>query len=152
MQSEHPQGWTVSGLIEQAHLYGGPFMQLDFNCGLSMGVITVKPGPHPDLQETSTNQSHDADELYIVMRGAGKLRVWHDDHDVAQGSLVVVPASVPHFFHSVVGEELIALAVLGPRNTVRSRASSEAVKPLWPLGPATLAKDLSPNLRPKTPL
>jgi Cupin domain len=112
-----------------------------------MSVITVKRGT-PDLQETSKSRSHDADELYVIMRGEGKLRVWGGDYDVAQSSLVVVPASVPHFFHSVVSEELIALAVLGPRNTVESRPPSH-VRPAWPLGQATLSTNLSSSLKSK---
>jgi mannose-6-phosphate isomerase-like protein (cupin superfamily) len=145
MHTEHPPRWTVCELIEQSHLHGGGFLQLDFNSGLSMSVITVKRGT-PDLQETSKNQSHDADELYVIMRGEGKLRVWGDDYDVAQGSLVVVPASVPHFFHSVVSEELIALAVLGPRNTVESRSPSN-VRPAWPMGQASLSTNSIPPLK-----
>ncbi len=112
-----------------------------------MSVITVKRGS-PDLQETSKTQSHDADELYVIMRGEGKLRVWGNDYDVAQGGLVVVPASVPHFFHSVVSEELIALAVLGPRNTVESRSPSQA-RPAWPLGQAPLSTNSISSLKSK---
>jgi mannose-6-phosphate isomerase-like protein (cupin superfamily) len=126
MQTEpmfgHKQSWTAAELIEKSRLQGGDYLQLAFNSGQSMSVVTVKSGPHTDPQETNLEKSHDADELYAILRGQGKLCIWGKDHEVGPGTFICVPASAPHFFHSVSGEHLIALAVLGPRNSVRSHA------------------------------
>jgi mannose-6-phosphate isomerase-like protein (cupin superfamily) len=111
--------WTADEIIEEAQTHGGGRLQVFFNAGLSVSILTVQRGGR-DGQKMARCQSHDADELYMILRGEGKLRIRREDHNVAAGRLIVVPASVPHFFHSVVTEELIALAVLGGTKAAKS--------------------------------
>lgn len=58
-------------------------------------------------------QPHTEDELYIVTAGRAILRVAERDILVAAGSVVYVPSSVPHRFHSIT-EDLAVLVVFAP--------------------------------------
>ena len=49
-------------------------------------------------------QPHTEDEVYYVARGAGTIRVGDEDRPVGPGTLVYVPARVPHHFHSITAD------------------------------------------------
>jgi mannose-6-phosphate isomerase-like protein (cupin superfamily) len=54
--------------------------------------------------------------VYAVVSGRGVLRLGDVDHAVAPGSIILVPARVPHRFHG--NKELLTLAyVLVPAGT-----------------------------------
>ncbi len=73
--------WTVDEIIEKAQTHGDGRLQVFLNAGLSVSILTVQRGG-PDGQKMARCQSHDADELYMILRGEGKLRIRHEDHDV----------------------------------------------------------------------
>jgi mannose-6-phosphate isomerase-like protein (cupin superfamily) len=56
---------------------------------------------------------HQEDEVYHVLRGRAVLRVENADLPVVPGSIVYVPARVPHRFHSIT-EELQVLVWFAP--------------------------------------
>ena len=74
---------------------------------LSAGVYALPTGG------TDPQQLHHEDEVYYVARGRATLRVGAEDHPVAAGSLIYVPALVPHRFHSI-EEELEVLVLFAP--------------------------------------
>ena len=56
-------------------------------------VLRLKPG------EEDTQEPHDADELYYVAQGSGFIEVGKEDKPVKVGSVIFVPAHVPHHFY-----------------------------------------------------
>ncbi|OZV81762.1 cupin [Micromonospora echinospora] len=74
---------------------------------LSLGTYVIPVGA-PDLQ-----RPHTEDEIYVVLRGRGRLRTPDEAVDVGPGSVVFVPAGEEHRFVDVT-EELTVLVVFGP--------------------------------------
>ena len=77
---------------------------------LSSGLY-VLPADAEDPQSP-----HAEDEVYVVMEGAGHIRVGEEDRAVGAGSVVYVPARVPHRFHSIT-DELRVLVFFAPAET-----------------------------------
>jgi mannose-6-phosphate isomerase-like protein (cupin superfamily) len=59
---------------------------------------------------------HAEDEIYHVVAGRGQIRVAGEDRPVGPGSVVYVPATVEHRFHSI-AERLELLVVFAPAET-----------------------------------
>lgn len=65
---------------------------------LSLGLFAVGPG-HTDSQEP-----HEQDEVYVVAAGKATLAIDGARTAVSAGSIVYVPARVPHRFVDVSGD------------------------------------------------
>jgi mannose-6-phosphate isomerase-like protein (cupin superfamily) len=98
----HGQVWDASQVVETIDRSPQQFYRLLERPGLVIGVLRVLPGGL-DIQGT-----HDQDEVYAVVGGRGLLRLGDVDHPVAPGSVVLVPARVPHRFHG--NKELLTIA------------------------------------------
>lgn len=60
---------------------------------IEAGVLRLRPG------EEDTQTPHDADELYYVVQGSGYLEAGAERRSVKKGSVVFVPAKMPHHFY-----------------------------------------------------
>lgn len=74
---------------------------------LSAGVYGLPAGA-PDPQPV-----HAEDEVYVVLRGRGTLRVAGEDRPMTAGSIAYVAAGVDHRFHSI-EEDLEVLVLFAP--------------------------------------
>jgi mannose-6-phosphate isomerase-like protein (cupin superfamily) len=74
---------------------------------LSAGLYTLPAGG------VDPQTPHAEDEVYHVVQGRAVLRVEATEIAVVPGSIVHVPAGVPHRFHSIT-EELVALVWFAP--------------------------------------
>ena len=74
---------------------------------LSTGIY-VLPAESADPQ-----QPHGEDEVYFIADGRGMIQVAGEDRPVRPGSIVYVPATVDHRFHSIT-EDLQILVFFGP--------------------------------------
>ena len=79
---------------------------------LSAGLYVLEAGA------TDPQSPHTEDELYYVVAGLGSVTVGDETRDVGPGSLVFVPASVPHRFQRIT-EQLQILVVFGPAEGAR---------------------------------
>jgi mannose-6-phosphate isomerase-like protein (cupin superfamily) len=71
---------------------------------LSCGIYVVPAGGH------DPQQPHGQDEIYYVLGGEGAIRVGDEVRPLQPGSLVYVPAEVPHRFIDITTElELLVL-------------------------------------------
>jgi mannose-6-phosphate isomerase-like protein (cupin superfamily) len=61
----------------------------------SMGLYALEPGG------TDTQGPHAQDEVYVVISGRATLVVGDEVTEVARGSVVFVPAGVPHRFRAI---------------------------------------------------
>jgi mannose-6-phosphate isomerase-like protein (cupin superfamily) len=60
---------------------------------LEAGVLRLYPG------EEDTQTPHDADELYFVVEGNGFISLGKQSRAVKRGSVLFVPAQMPHQFY-----------------------------------------------------
>lgn len=74
---------------------------------LSAGIYVLEAGA------TDPQSPHSEDELYYVIAGRGIVTVGEETRPVVPGSLVFVPATVPHRFHDI-ARRLELLVVFGP--------------------------------------
>jgi mannose-6-phosphate isomerase-like protein (cupin superfamily) len=80
---------------------------------LSSGLYRLPAGSE------DPQQPHHEDEVYYVAQGRATIRVQDEDRPVSAGSIVYVPARVPHRFHSIT-EELVVLVFFAPAETEAS--------------------------------
>jgi mannose-6-phosphate isomerase-like protein (cupin superfamily) len=74
---------------------------------LSVGLY-VLPAGGVDQQSP-----HTEDEVYVVMAGRATVTVGDEERAVEAGSVVFVPADVPHRFHDIEAE-LVLIVAFGP--------------------------------------
>ena len=74
---------------------------------MSAGLYALNAG------ELDTQNAHPQDELYVVVTGRGAITVGEESSMVARGTVVFVPAGVPHHFHHI-SEDLRVLVVFSP--------------------------------------
>ncbi|MBK1648330.1 cupin domain-containing protein [Rhabdochromatium marinum] len=66
--------------------------------------------------------AHEEDEVYLILKGRGRLRVEEDEQPVKPGTLMYVRASCDHAFFEV-EESITALAFFGTATHRRERNS-----------------------------
>ena len=91
-----------------------PFLQ---NPSLELGIYVVAKDDH------ATHTPHTRDEVYYAVQGRGTLRVEGEDHPVAPGSILFVPAHRQHHFHSI--QEELTLLVFFAEAGVPNAPSTE---------------------------
>lgn len=101
---------------QRAHDSYYEFLRID---PMSVGLYVI-PARGVDDQ-----RPHREDEIYVVLRGKGRLRVGRTDCAVDRGTVVFVPALRPHHFHSVT-ETLELLVVFAPAYTRDAAGSRKA--------------------------
>jgi quercetin dioxygenase-like cupin family protein len=90
-------------LAEQAQ----PYHEFLRRRGMSLGMYVLPAGA------TDNQHPHTADEVYIVLRGQGALRVRDQDHEVQQGSVVSVDHGEEHRFVDITSD-LHVLVIFAP--------------------------------------
>lgn len=78
--------------------------------GMSLGMYMLPAGGE------DTQHPHMADEVYIVLKGRGTLRVVDDEVEVGPGSIVSVDHGEEHRFVEI-AEDLHMLVVFAPPDT-----------------------------------
>jgi mannose-6-phosphate isomerase-like protein (cupin superfamily) len=71
------------------------------------------------IDGTDPQVPHHEDEMYVVIAGRAAVRVADESSPVSAGSVIFVPAGVPHRFDSI-GEDLRVLVVFAPPETTTS--------------------------------
>lgn len=89
--------------IEAQRASGEPYREFLRVPSLSCGIYTLPAGAR-DLQGP-----HDEDEVYLVIRGRGRLRVDGEDRAIGAGSILYVRATSEHSFFEI--EEDVTLMV-----------------------------------------
>jgi mannose-6-phosphate isomerase-like protein (cupin superfamily) len=98
---------------------GRPYLEFITVPDLSVGLYVLEPG-QPDMQ-----RPHTEDEVYYVISGAARITVGVEVRDVGPGSIVFVPAGLPHRFHHI-SEELNLLVAFGPAEGSRAEEAARA--------------------------
>jgi mannose-6-phosphate isomerase-like protein (cupin superfamily) len=85
----------------------GAYLRFLRERNMSAGLYALQAG------ELDAQQPHAQDEIYLVMSGRAAITVGEETTYVARGSMVYVPAGMPHRFHHVT-EDLRVLVVFSP--------------------------------------
>ena len=101
------QAFELDDLEQKQVAANQPYVEFLQRRGMSVGLYTLPVGGQ-DHQHP-----HAADEMYVVLRGRGTLRVGDQDHEVRAGSIVSVDHGEDHRFVDV-AEELHLLVVFAP--------------------------------------
>lgn len=85
----------------------GAYLQFLRGRHMSVGLYALNRG------EKDPQEPHGQDEVYFVVSGRAALTVGDETTPVARGSVVYVPAGVPHRFHHI-SEDLRVMVVFSP--------------------------------------
>ncbi|MGI5444459.1 cupin domain-containing protein [Streptomyces sp. CA-243310] len=85
----------------------GAYLQFLRERNMSVGLYALDAG------QSDPQQPHRQDEVYYVVSGRAAITVGEETETVANGSIVYVPAGVPHKFHHIT-EPLKVLVVFSP--------------------------------------
>ncbi|MFM9368984.1 cupin domain-containing protein [Streptomyces sp. Da 82-17] len=85
----------------------GAYLQFLRERNMSVGLYALNAG------ETDPQKPHHQDEVYFVASGRAAITVGDETTTVSRGSVVYVPAGVPHRFHHI-SEDLRVLVVFSP--------------------------------------
>ncbi|MFI1964494.1 cupin domain-containing protein [Streptomyces pathocidini] len=85
----------------------GAYLQFLRERNMSVGLYALDAGT------ADSQQPHRQDEVYFVVSGRASITVGTETTMVARGSVVYVPAGVPHKFHHI-SEDLRVLVVFSP--------------------------------------
>src|SRR4051812_41440011 len=107
------EAFELAQLIDAQAGGAKPYLEFLRVPALSVGLY-VLPADGVDGQ-----QPHSEDEIYYVVRGAGAIRVGDEDRPVGPGSVIYIPAQVPHHFHSI-AEALTILVFFAPAEYTRT--------------------------------
>jgi len=76
------------------------------NENLAAGVLVLQSG------EKDTQEPHESDEVYFVLKGDGFLKIKDTDYPVSENKMYFVGKKVEHFFHGN-SKELTVLYFFG---------------------------------------
>ncbi|MCB5178060.1 cupin domain-containing protein [Streptomyces antimicrobicus] len=85
----------------------GAYLQFLRERNMSVGLYALDAG------QSDPQNPHRQDEVYFVVSGRASITVGDETTTVARGSVVYVPAGVPHKFHHI-SEDLRVLVVFSP--------------------------------------
>ncbi|MEV8532298.1 cupin domain-containing protein [Streptomyces sp. NPDC051211] len=85
----------------------GAYLQFLRERNMSVGLYALDAG------QSDPQAPHRQDEVYFVVSGRASITVGEETTTVARGSVVYVPAGVPHKFHHI-SEDLKVLVVFSP--------------------------------------
>jgi len=85
----------------------GAYLQFVKERNMSVGLYALDAGA------LDPQQPHQQDEVYFVVSGRASITVGVETTQVGRGSVVYVPAGVPHKFHHIT-EDLRVMVVFSP--------------------------------------
>jgi mannose-6-phosphate isomerase-like protein (cupin superfamily) len=97
------EAFDLAQLVEKSEARGTPYFEFLRVPQLSCGIYALAAGAK------DTQSTHDEDEVYILLKGRAVLVVDGEERALAEGSIVYVPADVPHEFIRI--EEDLSLLV-----------------------------------------
>jgi mannose-6-phosphate isomerase-like protein (cupin superfamily) len=112
----HPAGsqHELKTLEEQLRERGGTWHEFVKKDSLRLGLYRLAAGAEDG------QKPHAEDEVYYVIRGRGKFRMGDKVSDVRVGTVLFVPAKLPHRFEDI-EEELLLLVVFSSAPPHRDR-------------------------------
>ncbi|MFZ8922367.1 MAG: cupin domain-containing protein [Nitrosopumilaceae archaeon] len=98
--------YDVSKYIEKIKNSNEYFHTFINKQSLAAGVLVLQPG------EEDTQEPHQSDEVYFIIKGNGFLKIKNKDYPVEQNKMYFVGKEIEHYFHGNT-KELIVLYFFG---------------------------------------
>lgn len=99
--------FRLDDLDAEREAHDGAYLQFLRERHMSAGLYALPVGG------TDSQGPHRQDEIYLVVSGRASITVGEETTYVARGSVVYVPAGVPHRFHHIT-EDLRVMVVFSP--------------------------------------
>ncbi len=112
------EAFDIADLIAAQRESGKLYLEFLRVPALSAGLYVLSAGAE------DPQQPHAEDEVYHVLSGQATIRVADEDRPVEAGSIVYVPARVPHRFHTI-EEDLSILVFFAPAEASPTADSGE---------------------------
>lgn len=110
MEKAVSEAFDLARLVEKCETRETPYLEFLRVPQLSCGIYTLAAGAK------DTQSAHDEDEVYVVLKGRANLIVDGEETALTLGSIVYVPAEVPHEFAKI-EEDLSLLVFFGSGGT-----------------------------------
>ncbi|HID51068.1 MAG TPA: cupin domain-containing protein [Anaerolineae bacterium] len=101
------QHFEIEHLITEQIETKKPYLEFIRESSMSMGLYFLAEGSK-DFQ-----RPHNEDEVYYILTGHAMLQVADEVQPVQPGSIIFVPARIPHHFFNIV-EDLTTLVFFAP--------------------------------------
>ncbi|MFZ8908127.1 MAG: cupin domain-containing protein [Nitrosopumilaceae archaeon] len=98
--------YDVSKYIEKIKNSNEYFQTFINKQSLAAGILVLQPG------EEDTQEPHQSDEVYFIIKGNGFLKIKNKDYPVEQNKMYFVGKEIEHYFHGNT-KELIVLYFFG---------------------------------------
>ncbi len=98
--------YNVSKYIEKIKNSNEYFHTFINTQSLAAGVLVLHPG------EEDTQEPHETDEVYFIIKGNGFLKIKNKDYQVEPNNMYFVAKNVEHFFYGN-KKELVVLYFFG---------------------------------------
>ena len=98
--------YDISGYIEKIKNSDEYFHTFINKQSLAAGVLVLQPG------EEDTQEPHQSDEVYFIIKGNGFLKIKNKDYPVEQNKMYFVGKEIEHYFHGNT-KELVVLYFFG---------------------------------------
>lgn len=98
--------YNISNYIEKIKTGNSSFNTFINTENLAAGVLVLRPG------EEDTQEPHESDEVYFVLKGDGFLKIKNKDYLVEPNKMYFVEKKISHFFHGN-KKELVVLYFFG---------------------------------------
>ncbi len=98
---------------DRARADGDPWVEFQRSADLSTGLYVLEAG------EKDEQEPHTEDEIYVCVSGRARFVTTTSECDVAQGTVIFVPANEEHRFIDIT-ERLQLVVVFGPAEASRS--------------------------------
>jgi len=100
--------FDVDKYIEKIKKSDNYFHTFINNENLAAGVLVLQPG------EEDTQEPHDSDEVYFIIKGNGFLKIKNKDYQISENTMYFVGKKVPHFFYGNSKELIVLYFFSGP--------------------------------------
>jgi len=100
------QDYNVAEYIEKIKKSNNYFHTFINKQSLAAGVLVLQKG------EEDTQEPHESDEVYFIIKGNGFLKIKNKDHPVEPNKMYFVAKNIEHFFHGNT-KELVVLYFFG---------------------------------------
>lgn len=101
------KAFRLEELEAERAAHNGAYLQFLRERHMSVGLYALDAGAQ------DPQRPHRQDEVYFVVSGRAVVTVGEESTPVARGSVVYVPAGVPHKFHHI-SEDLRVMVVFAP--------------------------------------
>lgn len=105
--------FDLEALIEKADSRDAPYLEFLRVPSMSCGIYQLSAGSK-DMQGY-----HDEDEVYLVVKGKGRLQVEDEDREVGPGSVLYVSATSEHSFFEIEEDMTMLVFFSSPGTGIR---------------------------------